>query len=137
MPAAEPLPVDRERFIPLSRGFSLIEIVVVVAAIGILASLALSSYMHFRKKAIVTEARATLKNIYDLEFHYQSENDTYTTSLDDLGFQMVGRARYSYIVVDADSSGFTARATSNLDSDPDLDIWIVNDTGTLKQINAD
>ena len=137
MPVPEPLPDDKVRSFVGSRGFSLVELVVVVAAIGILISLALSSYMHFRKKAIITEARATLKNIYDLEFHYQSENDTYTTSLDALGFQMVGRVRYSYVVVNADSTGFTARATSNLDGDPDLDVWIVNDTGTVKQVNAD
>jgi prepilin-type N-terminal cleavage/methylation domain-containing protein len=80
-----------------SRGFSLIELMITVAIVGILASIAIPSWGAFVAKARQVEAKAGLTAIHALETSYWAEHSTYG-SLVDVGFVSEGNGRYGYII---------------------------------------
>ena len=57
------------------KGFTLLEILVVIIIIGILATLALPQYMKTTKKARVSEAISNIGSIKGAEIRYYQEND--------------------------------------------------------------
>lgn len=87
------------------QGFTLIELMIVVAIIGILTSLALPSFKTFQGKARQAEARTNLSQIYVLEEAYFVDANTYVEfarTFDVYGYAATG----SY---DCDATGITRR----------------------------
>ena len=60
------------------KGFTLVELIIVVAIIGILAMIAIPAYVGQQKKAARTEAYANLQNLRLLEEQFFAENGQYT-----------------------------------------------------------
>jgi type IV pilus assembly protein PilA len=75
-------------------GFTLVELMVVVAIIGILASLAIPQYSKFQAKARQSEAKVGLSGLYTAEQSFQAEQGKFTTSFEDIGFSASGGKRY-------------------------------------------
>ncbi len=67
------------------RGFSLIELLIVIAIILIILSIALPKMSQSQMYAREMAARATLRNINTFEVQYQSQFGQYATSLTQLG----------------------------------------------------
>ncbi len=77
-----------------SSGFTLVELMVVVAIIGILAAVAIPNYQKYQAKARQSEAKIALASIYTAEKSFSSENGTYTGCLAQAGFVPDSAARY-------------------------------------------
>lgn len=68
------------------KGFTLIELMVVVTIVGILAAVAAMSYQHFTKKAQSVEAEVALTEIHRLQQLHHAQNGSYGTDLGAIGF---------------------------------------------------
>jgi len=116
----------------------MIELMIVVAIIGILAAVAIPNYDSFRKRAKTVEAKTMLKALAVLEEAYRAEHDVYTDDVVALGFGTTGKNYFSQpIFVGPTFMTFTAQVSGNIDLDPDLDIWSINDNLAVTHIQID
>ena len=126
-------------------GFSLTELLIVLAIIGILIMIAVPIYQNVTTRAKATEARTQLSFIHTRQKVDHLENDTYATDCNEIGFEhekMItegGRARYTIEIENASPSSYLATATSIIDFDNDgvYNKWQVDQNGTIEQVVPD
>ena len=95
---------------PNQKGFTLIELMIVVAIIGILAAIAIPNFLRYQAKSRQTEAKTNLGGIFVAETSYYGENARYS-DFSDIGFALAGTSnRYSYRTMKTTQSGTTVTA---------------------------
>ena len=62
-----------------NKGFTLIELMIVVAIISILAAIAVPSFMAYRERSYDKKGQTVLKNICSAQSAYSAKYETYTT----------------------------------------------------------
>lgn len=99
-----------------NKGFTLIEIMIVVAIIGILAAIAYPSYDEYVKRANRTEGQAFLSDVATRQERYFSQNNKYINDVTKLGLSSVNSPTQKYavsIVLAAGSYTLTAEQKFN------------------------
>ena len=87
----------------LNEGFTLVELMVVVAIIGILSAVAIPNFKKYQAKSKTSEAKLHLSAIYTAEQAFASDYDTYATCLSQMGYNPTDEAAQRYY-----ATGFTA-----------------------------
>ena len=76
------------------KGFSLVELMVVVAIIGILASIAIPSYQKFQRRARQAEPKTMLSSIYTAQVAFIAEYGLGSPNLLQIGITPSGQVQY-------------------------------------------
>lgn len=90
----------------IKKGFTLVELMVVVAIIAILATLSYPSYVQFVRKADRSEAQADLQDWANRQEVWRADNMDYNTAINP-----PDRELYAYTMVSTDTT-FTLTATA-------------------------
>jgi prepilin-type N-terminal cleavage/methylation domain-containing protein len=77
-----------------SKGFTLLELLIVVAILGILASFAITAFQIYLKKAKSIEGETALSDIKRLEASYYADNGQFSASLPTIGFNPSAPLKY-------------------------------------------
>lgn len=113
-------------FAKARKGFTLIELMIVVAIIGILAAIAIPNFIKFQARSKTGEAKANLKGYFTAEKAYYQEHDVYSASMSAVGFTPERGNRYTYNFGGGSSPSYQLRSSATLVS-----------TGNITAIEAD
>ena len=80
------------------RGFTLIELMIVVAIIGLLAAIAVPNFIRFQARSKQSEAKANLKALFQAEKAHYAAKDKYSTQVLEVGFVPERNNRYAYFL---------------------------------------
>ena len=95
------------------KGFTLIELVVIVAIIGILAAIAIPTYASYRSKSLDAAVLSDLRNAATAQEAYFLDNETYSpviSNLETLPYNFYRSKDVSIIVTSADAESYTITA---------------------------
>ena len=125
-----------------AKGFTLIELMIVVAIIGILAAIAIPNFLRYQAKSKQSEAKTNLGSIFTSQVAFFGEYDEFASSKDhvNLGWAPEGTTRYAYSVSGGGGTGsttFTAQATGNIDTDATVDLWTIDQERELSNATND
>ena len=94
-------------------GFTLIELMIVIAIIGILAAIAIPQFAAYRKRSYNAAAESDLRNAATAQEAYYVDNATYTTGIANIEGATYGLYTSDNVtvgIVSADTSGYTMTA---------------------------
>jgi type IV pilus assembly protein PilA len=114
-----------------NEGFTLIELLVVIIIVGVLAAIALPSFLNQIGKARGSEAKSNIGTINRSQQAYRLENNEMASDLTQLDAKISGKF-YSYTITGAGDN--TAAATATLVSTVATDLK--NYGGSVEQIPA-
>ncbi len=102
-----------KKFYKINQGFTLVELMVVVAIIGILAAIAIPNFKTYQAKAKTSEAKIQLASIYQAEIAIQSDFDSFATCLKDAGYVPPTKDNYYALGFSAENATANGTVTSN------------------------
>jgi type IV pilus assembly protein PilA len=130
----------------------------VIAVVGVLAAIAIPSFLGYESRARQSEAKNNLRAIYTAESAHFAEHGSYADSFEALEWRPSGGGRrYTYFLGEdvlpppgepaaalpfdvatfANRDGFQAAAVGNIDGDPTLDVWVIGDDGWTDHVVDD
>ncbi len=123
-----------------AKGFTLVELAVVIVVVGILASIAIPLYTGYLAKSQQSEAKSSLAAIYVGMLSYSAplELDGFEgATLDNIGFSRDGMSRYTYTLVSPPTTdAFLARALG-ISGQVQGDVWEIDQTKEIRDLHPD
>ncbi len=120
----------RDRLEQDEEGFTLIELLVVIIIIGILAAIAIPTFLRQREKGWDAASRSELRNAAVAQESFFTDNNSYTTAEADLeeeGFNNSAPfAGDGFSIVTADNEGYCMEAAH--EAQPDV-VWSLTSDG--------
>jgi len=107
------LPREGEVHRANERGFTLIELMLMMVLVSILVSIALPNFMAFRIRSSRAEVRTQMTALAHAEFSFFGEHDRFTDNLVKVGWSLLSDPRYLYGFT-SDISGSGINDTSEL-----------------------
>ena len=147
----------------VNKGFTLIELMIVIAIIAFLSMIGIPSYMRFVCKSKRTEVYLNLGALYAAEKAHWAEYGTYSNKLSGskgVGWAPEGEYQYTYGfagtpgvncvegklcashgnlsgITSASRNGFVAAAVADIDGDGKMDIITIDDKHIIKIVQDD
>ena len=109
------------------RGFTLIEVMIVVAIIGLLAAIAIPQFASYRQRSQDVAAKSALHQLAKAEEDYHAQNETYTMNKANLSASSGWTVEPSVIVTPqyADKNSWSAIAKHSASSN----VWTYSSSG--------
>jgi type IV pilus assembly protein PilA len=145
------------------KGFTLIELMIVVAIIGILAAIAIPNFLRFQAKSKQSEAKTNLGGIFTAQIAFFGDNNFFG-NFDQIAWAPTGTTRYYFDSGTDNTTGaaspqdyrgtvytgysamaglshgdntFVIGASANIDTDATQDRWSVNELRQLIPVSDD
>ncbi len=134
---AEPQSTKWHKTHRLTNGFTIIELLIVIAVIGLLVAIAVPSYQDFVMKSRRTEARELLYTAAQRLQQYFTKADKYTTNTTTLAVSATSTNGYYTLTIAAGTTGsiktsyaLTATPAGSQANDTDCGNFMLNSLGT-------
>lgn len=120
----------------MRKGFTLIELIIVVIVVGILATIAIPQYLRATERAKGAKARSALALIASAEKQCRAETDTYTNSFVTLATyvemdQITNDADWTYTIPTANATDFDIQASRRAGARAGQVLRLQEDGGTV------
>lgn len=125
------------RYTNRMRGYSLIELMIVIVILGILASVILPIYREHVRESRRSEARAAIEEIRNLEYEFFGNTKRYG-SIAELGYPAQTPGNHYQLAINSSAQRFSATATAinNQLSDLNCRVFTLTSVDSLISYNS-